>query len=51
MRMQRFIGLTGGKRVGIIPDAAGESEDEIMYVYPIRDRIELESRRSVSCQQ
>ena len=44
-RMQRFIGLTGGKRVGIIPDAGG-IEDEIMYVYPIRDRIELEGRRS-----
>ena len=47
LRMQRFIGLTGGKRVGVIPDAGG-IEDEIMYVYPIRDRIELEER---VCQQ
>lgn len=47
-RMQRFIGLTGGKRVGVLPDAGG-SEDEIMYIYPIRDREELESRRS-ECQ-
>jgi hypothetical protein len=44
-RLQRFIGLTGGQRVGIIPDAGG-LEDEIIYVYPIRNRIELESRRS-----
>lgn len=47
-RMQMFIGLTGGQRVGIIPDAGGK-EDEIMYVYPIRDRDKLEGRRS--CQQ
>jgi len=48
VRMQRFIGLTGGKRVGVIPDAGGH-EDEIMYVYPIRDKVELEGRRS-GCQ-
>jgi hypothetical protein len=48
-RMQRFIGLTGGKRVGILEDAGGK-EDEIMYIYPIRDRKELESRRA-TCQQ
>ncbi len=47
-RMQRFIGLTGGQRVGVIPDAGG-TEDEIMYVYPKRDKEELERR--VRCQQ
>lgn len=48
LRMQRFIGITGGKRVGIIPDAGG-LENEIMYVYPIRDREQLEER--LTCQQ
>ena len=44
VRLQRLIGSSGGKRVGVVPDAGGEGVDEIMYVYPIRDRSKLEGR-------
>ena len=46
-RMQRFIGLTGGERVGVIPDAGGH-EDEVMYVFPKRNKETLEGR--IRCQ-
>lgn len=48
-RMQRFISLSGGKRVGIIPDADGVGKDEIMYVLPIRDRLYSEGRGEKVC--
>lgn len=45
-RLQRFIGLTGGKRVGYIPNADGEL-GEILYMYSKIDKEELVGR--VSC--
>lgn len=42
-RLQRFIGLTGGKRMCTIRNANGDY-DEIMYVYSKDDRKELEGR-------
>ena len=42
-RLQMLIGLTGGKRLCVIPNANNESS-EVLYHYSFKDKEELEGR-------